>query len=228
MKYVSKKKKQISYINACIWNLENGTDEPVCRTGIETQVLRTDLWTQQGKEGVDRIGQGAVTCIHRHVWNRQPLGSPYIPQEALPGALWWRRGVGWDDIEREGGSRGRGHMFTYGCMAEIITTLSSTYLPIENEIKNRSPSPRLRQTSILELFTVLGISFFLSTSSFFFFWLQGFLHVPASSSRLWIPKGHWQSLVYLCVPPHFLVSRFHNHMTADKCLLNFICAVVAL
>ena len=61
------KKTQISYITTCIWNLENGTDETVCRTGIETQVLRTDLWTQQGKEGVDRIGRGAVTYIHRYV-----------------------------------------------------------------------------------------------------------------------------------------------------------------
>ena len=27
--------KQILYINACIWNLANGTDEAVCRTGID-------------------------------------------------------------------------------------------------------------------------------------------------------------------------------------------------
>ena len=32
-----KEKKQISYINAYMCNLENGTDEPVCRAEIETQ-----------------------------------------------------------------------------------------------------------------------------------------------------------------------------------------------
>ena len=35
-----------------IW--ENGTDEPICRTAIETQTQRLDLRTQQGKE---RVGQ---------------------------------------------------------------------------------------------------------------------------------------------------------------------------
>ena len=33
----SKSEKQISYINAYMWNLENGTGEPVCRAEIETQ-----------------------------------------------------------------------------------------------------------------------------------------------------------------------------------------------
>ena len=30
--------------------LKNGTDEPVCRAGIEVLTDRMDLWTQQGKE----------------------------------------------------------------------------------------------------------------------------------------------------------------------------------
>ena len=34
----SEKEKQISYIiNAYMWNLENGTDGPIARAGIETQ-----------------------------------------------------------------------------------------------------------------------------------------------------------------------------------------------
>ena len=33
----SEREKQISYINAYICNLENGTDEPICRAGIKTQ-----------------------------------------------------------------------------------------------------------------------------------------------------------------------------------------------
>ena len=31
------REKPISYINTYTWNLENGTDEPICRAGIETQ-----------------------------------------------------------------------------------------------------------------------------------------------------------------------------------------------
>ena len=34
----SEREKEISYINAHMWNLENGTDEPVCREEIETQM----------------------------------------------------------------------------------------------------------------------------------------------------------------------------------------------
>ena len=48
----SEREKQILYIKAYIWNLEkNGTDEPICRAGIETQMYRTDLWTKQEEEG---------------------------------------------------------------------------------------------------------------------------------------------------------------------------------
>ena len=36
-----------------IW--KNGTDEPICRAGIETQTQRTDLWTQWGKEREGQI-----------------------------------------------------------------------------------------------------------------------------------------------------------------------------
>ena len=35
---VSQKEKQILYINTYLWNLENGTDESVCKTEIETQM----------------------------------------------------------------------------------------------------------------------------------------------------------------------------------------------
>ena len=39
-------------MNAYTWNLENGTDEPVCRAEIETQKQRTNVWTQRGESGV--------------------------------------------------------------------------------------------------------------------------------------------------------------------------------
>ena len=31
----SEREKQILYINAYMWNLEDGTDKPICRAGIE-------------------------------------------------------------------------------------------------------------------------------------------------------------------------------------------------
>ena len=34
----SEREKQISYFNAYMWNLENGTDELVCRAEKETQM----------------------------------------------------------------------------------------------------------------------------------------------------------------------------------------------
>ena len=32
-----------NHINAYMWDLEKGTDEPICRAGI--QIEQTDLWT---------------------------------------------------------------------------------------------------------------------------------------------------------------------------------------
>ena len=34
-----------------MWNLENGTDEPVCRAEIETQKQRKNVWTPRGENG---------------------------------------------------------------------------------------------------------------------------------------------------------------------------------
>ena len=33
----SKRKREVSYINAYMWNLENGANEPIFRVRIETQ-----------------------------------------------------------------------------------------------------------------------------------------------------------------------------------------------
>ena len=32
-----------------MWNLENGTDEPVCRAEIETEMQRKNVWAPRGK-----------------------------------------------------------------------------------------------------------------------------------------------------------------------------------
>ena len=42
-----------------MWNLENGTDEPVCRAEIETQMQRTNVWTPRG-ESHGGAGDGGV------------------------------------------------------------------------------------------------------------------------------------------------------------------------
>ena len=50
---VSQKEKNIlMYIYIYIYGIEKkGTDEPICREGMETQTQRRDLWTKLG-EGV--------------------------------------------------------------------------------------------------------------------------------------------------------------------------------
>ena len=37
------RERQILYINACVWNLERSTDEPIFRKTTEMQIQRTDL-----------------------------------------------------------------------------------------------------------------------------------------------------------------------------------------
>ena len=51
---ISQKEKQISYNNTYIWDLENGTDEPICRAGKR---LRCREWTcghSRGRRGWDK------------------------------------------------------------------------------------------------------------------------------------------------------------------------------
>ena len=58
-----------------MWNLENGTDEPVCSTEIETQKQRKNLWIPRGESSGgwgwwcddlrDWIDMYALMCIKR-------------------------------------------------------------------------------------------------------------------------------------------------------------------
>ena len=57
----------MSYANAYIWSLENGTDGPIFRAGTESQIYRKDLWTQQGQERVGWIERVALEYIHYHM-----------------------------------------------------------------------------------------------------------------------------------------------------------------
>ena len=62
--------------------------EPICRTGIETQMWRMDLRTQAGKQRVGKIERAAVTHMHYHVQNRK---LPYnTGSSAQCSAMTWR------------------------------------------------------------------------------------------------------------------------------------------
>ena len=45
----------MSYINVLEWNLEKGTDEPICRTRIEMQMWRTDFGHSRGRRRWDKL-----------------------------------------------------------------------------------------------------------------------------------------------------------------------------
>ena len=47
-----KDKDPIQYTNTYIWNLEDGNDNPMCKTKNETQMYRTDFWILWEKAGV--------------------------------------------------------------------------------------------------------------------------------------------------------------------------------
>ena len=65
---VSQKEKNKYCLLTHMYGIQkNGTDEPICRAGIEMQTQRTDLWTQQRKNRVGLIEKVALKYIHYHV-----------------------------------------------------------------------------------------------------------------------------------------------------------------
>ena len=54
-----------------------------------------------------------ITYGNSHMQNRLPRGICCVAQETQTGALYQPRGVGWGG-RWEGGSKGRGYMYTYG------------------------------------------------------------------------------------------------------------------
>ena len=46
---------------------KNGTDEPICRAGLETQTWRRGLWIQWGKERVGQIDRESLKHIPYHM-----------------------------------------------------------------------------------------------------------------------------------------------------------------
>ena len=55
----SERERQIPYDNTYTWNLKYGTNEPVYKTKIDSQIQRTDLWLPRGK----RVGQGCIGSL---------------------------------------------------------------------------------------------------------------------------------------------------------------------
>ena len=65
------------------------------------------------------------------IWKIDSQCEFALSQGTQPGALYQPRGVGWGR-RWEGGSRGRGHMYTYGCIP--MTYVYLCWGLIENKI----------------------------------------------------------------------------------------------
>ena len=39
-----------------MWNIKNGTNEPIYKTEIESQMYKEHLWLPRGKGGRDKLG----------------------------------------------------------------------------------------------------------------------------------------------------------------------------
>ena len=46
-----------------MWNLENGTDDPICKAEIETQTQKTHVWTPRGGGGAEWVGRLELTYM---------------------------------------------------------------------------------------------------------------------------------------------------------------------
>ena len=67
---VSHKEKNKYHINAYIRGIQkDGTDEPICRAAMETQILRTDVRTQNGKEWMGQIVAWKHICKIDSHWD---------------------------------------------------------------------------------------------------------------------------------------------------------------
>ena len=93
----SEREKQISYINAYICNLENGTDEPICRAGIKTQTQRLVDPVGDGEDGINKENS---TEIYSLSYVKQIVnGKLLYNTQAQHSTLWQPRGVGWGGRE---------------------------------------------------------------------------------------------------------------------------------
>ena len=83
-------KENSIYINAYIWNLDSGTDEPTCRAGREMQTERMDFRTW-GRRGLNDWESSFDT--YTTMYKRASEGLPYGTGAQL-GVPWWPLEVG--------------------------------------------------------------------------------------------------------------------------------------
>ena len=96
---VSQKEKNKYCILMHICGIQkDGTDEPICRAAVETQMQRTNLWTWLGGGRKEKVG-----CVQRVTWKNT---LPYVKQIADGNLLYdsgnsnratvstWRGGMG--------------------------------------------------------------------------------------------------------------------------------------
>ena len=111
-KWSQKEKNKYSVLTHVCGIKRNSRDEPICKAGIETQMLTADMWTQvRGRGEWDELGDGnlhiyTATCKTDSLWKfavwHQELSS------VLCGDLeGWDGGGSW-----EGSPRGRGYTHT--------------------------------------------------------------------------------------------------------------------
>ena len=104
-------KEQNKYILMHICGIQkNGTDEPICRAGIETQTQRMDMWTR-GREGAGGMNWEIRFDINRVPCVKQIASGNllYSTGSSAQCSVMAQRG----GMEGQGGPRARGNMDTY-------------------------------------------------------------------------------------------------------------------
>ena len=61
----SQEEKEILSDITCMWNLKQGTDEPIFKT--ETDSQRTDLWLLRGEKGGRRAGSWGLVGVNYYI-----------------------------------------------------------------------------------------------------------------------------------------------------------------
>jgi len=101
--------RKIPYINTYTWTLERRYWWTYLRAAMETQT-ENNLWTQQRRRR--RVNWNSNTEKYALSYMKQ-ITSGNLLYDTGNWVLWQLRGMGWGE-RWEGGSKGWGHMYTYG------------------------------------------------------------------------------------------------------------------
>ena len=108
----SERGKEMSYVNAHMWNLEGWHWWIYLQGSGGDADMESRLWTQWGKERGTNGESSIETCTPPHV-KQTASGNLLWHRELQPGVLWQPRGLGWEGggrLKREG---------TYVCLSLI-------------------------------------------------------------------------------------------------------------